>query len=138
MAVVPFSVHELDELRLPLAVRRRVRRLTRSGRAGVVLGAIMTPGRRRPTSLDPTVSLRGNGIRLELSNQHSRRSVARGLAAGGHGLTLRAWRATSESFFEYGIELADGDVFVAVARPIQPWTLFGPRRESDEWYLGVV
>jgi len=138
MPEAPLSVFELADVRLPWSVRRRVRRLKRRGRAGIVLAAVMASGRRRMSSLDPTVSLSGNSIRLSLSSVYVRRSDEVRCAAGSYQLTLRVARSRLRSSFDYGIELADGDVFVAVCRPIQPWTLFGSNPESDEWYLGVV
>ena len=136
MPEAPFAVHELSELTLPWVVRRRVRRLR--GGTGIVLGAVMSPDGGRSGSFNSTaVSLSGNGIRLSLSSLYNRRTVAARLVAGGYQLTLRAARSRLSSVFEYGIELADGDVFVAVCRPIQRRTLWGANPDSNEWYLGL-
>jgi hypothetical protein len=137
MPAAPFTVHELAELKLPWVVRRRIRRLR--GQSGIVLGALMAPDTSRSVSFSfSTVSLAGNGFRLSLASSSNRRTVARRLAAGSYTLTLRADRSRLSSVFEYGVELADGDVFVAVGRPIQRWTVFGRNPEANEWYLGFA
>ncbi|MFI9381135.1 hypothetical protein [Kutzneria sp. NPDC052558] len=137
MPAAPFSVWELSELKLPWVVRRRVRRLR--GHAGIVLGAVTAPDSTRSGSFNSTaVSLSGNGIRLSLSTLNSHRAVAARLPAGPYRLAMEAARSPSSSLFEYGIELADGDVFVAVCRPIQRRTLFGANPESNDWHLGFA
>ncbi len=137
MPAAPFTVHELSELKLPWVVRRRIRRLR--GQSGIVLAALMAPDTSRSFSFSfSTVSLEGNGFRLSLSSDHNRRTTSARLAAGRYELTLRADRSRMSSVFEYGVELADGDVFVAVGRPIQRWTVFGQNPESNEWYLGFA
>jgi len=77
--------------------------------------------------------LSANGIRLSLSTLHSRRTAV-AEAAG----RLRAARSRLSSVFEYGIELADSDVFVAVGQSIQRRTLFGANPEPNDWYTGFV
>lgn len=139
-AEAPFTVHELSDLKLPWSVRRRVRRLKRRGRTGFLLGAILASGGggRGPRRPPQDVTVQGDNHRLSLSNQDSRRTVWTQLPAGGHQLTFRSTRPGSASVFDYGVELADGDIFVAVCQPIQPWTLFGANPDSDDWYIGVV
>ena len=139
MAEAPLSVFDLADLRLPWSVRRRVRVLKRRGRTGLIAHAILTPrggrGRRPP---GPDITVHEGNIRLSLSNADNHRPKWTQLPVGSHELTFRATRSGASSVLRYGIELAGGDIFVAVCRPIQPWTLFGANPESDEWYLGVV
>jgi hypothetical protein len=132
------SEHALSEIKLPWRAARKVRRARRQGRTGLVAHAIIRTPSRSMSSLKGSVSIYEGDRKLCHVSTHSRRPKWVELRPGSHVLTFDAVRDKGFSRMEKEFTLAPGDVLVALAWPIQPWTIFGASPSTDRWYLGVV
>lgn len=135
-----YSVHPVDEIRIPRFVRWRLRRARRGGRTGLLLhGVIRTPPRSM-SRRQPVVSVWEGGRDLCMVSSHSKFPKWVELPRGRHVLRFTATRGmrSSDSEFSREVEIGPGQVLLAICEPIQPWTIFRASPSTDRWYIGMV
>ncbi|MEU4254046.1 hypothetical protein AB0F15_42300 [Amycolatopsis sp. NPDC026612] len=138
MGRAEYSVHPLGDISPSWRVKRKIRKMRRAGRTGVVVHAIIRTPSQGMTFKDNSVWVsRGSDNSARVSS-HSRRPKWLPLPPGRHSLEFHAARITSSSDFERSFALERGQILVAICFPIQPWTIFGKSPSTDRWYLGTV
>jgi hypothetical protein len=134
----PYTVDPLSQLKISWLLRQRLHRVRGRQLTGLLMQGIIRTPSRSMSSKHPAVSIREGDIGLGMVTLSLQIPKWVPLAPGEHKLTFDAFRPTSSSSFTRTIDLADGDVLVAVCEPIQPWTIFGKSPSVDHWYLDVV
>ncbi|MDV9173698.1 hypothetical protein R6V09_26800 [Streptomyces sp. W16] len=131
----------LDEVRrLPSRARKRLRRVRRSGRTGVLLIAEISEPVRSFTDRAGVVSIRENGLEICFRDRFVKAPEFVELAPGLHDLEFmvsRPW-ANRISWFRRAVELRAGDVLVALCDPVQPHTFYRKSPSADSWFVGIL
>ena len=131
-------MHPLGDINPSWRVRRKIRKMRRAGRTGVVVHAIIRTPSQGMTFKGNSVWVSRNRDNSARVSSQSRRPKWLALPRGRHLLGFHTARITSSSDFERSFTLEQGQILVAIRFPIQPWTIFGKSPSTDRWYLGVV
>lgn len=137
MAESEHSVHSLDEIKLPWRVRRRLPKLQRAGRSGVLVHGIIKNSSHGITKLNNLIWVSDNKTYSSRVSARSRHPKWFEVQPGTHFLKFHAVRSRTFSELHQEFTLKQGQILVAICWPIQPWTIFGKSPETDRWYLGV-
>ncbi|WP_174479420.1 hypothetical protein [Streptomyces hokutonensis] len=131
----------LDEVRrMPWRARRRLRRIRKRGRTGVLLIAEIREPVRSFTDRAGVVSVRENGLEICFRTRSAKAPKFAELAPGLHDLEFRVSRprASGTSSFRRAVALREGDVLVALCDPVQPNTFYRKSRTADSWFVGIL
>lgn len=133
----PYSVHDLADVKLSFATRRKLRRAQRKGRTGLILQGIIRTGVRSFAWQQPAVGIDEGGKQLCVVGAQIIGPKWVALSPGQHRLRFIATRPAGASVFERDVILKSGQVLVAVCEPIQPWSPFGRSPKENLWYIGI-
>ena len=116
---VPYVERELSEIPLPWLARVRLRRIRRQRRTGLLLHGVIGTSSRSLSAYAPlVVVLEGREVLCACSKTSKLpKWVPR--QPGTHEFEFRARNGRSHSTFSRSFELSDGDILVAICRPIQ-------------------
>lgn len=134
-----YVVGSLDATRLPRLGRIRLRWARNHRRTGVLLCAVIRTPVRSVSRRAPIVALTEGADRLCLCGQGSKWPKWVPLEPGVHelGFTVARWSG-SGTRFRRCVDLADGEVLVAVCEPVQPPVFYAKGPSDDLWYLGIT
>jgi hypothetical protein len=136
---VPYVVRELSELKkIPWLARVRLRRIRRERRTGLLLHGIINTSSRSMSHYAPVISVREGRERLGWCAPAAKLPKWAARAPGVHELKFYASTDRTHSSFKRSFDLRDGDVLVAICRPIQDKWWFQERQPADIWYLGIL
>lgn len=134
-----YTVGALDSGRLPRLGRIWLHWIRRRQRTGVLLCAIIRTPARSMARTAPVVALREGADRLCASGRSSKGPKWVPLEPGVHDLRLSAVRPDgSGTSFRRCVNLAPGEVLVAVCEPVQPPVFYAKSPTADRWHLGVT
>lgn len=118
--------------------RRRLRRIKKAGKAGVLLVAEIREPVRSLTFKAGVVSVRKGPVELCFASSVSRRPKFVELAPGLHSLDFRVlrMRGSRSSSITEAVELRAGDVIVVLCDPVQANVFYRRSPELDTWVVG--
>ncbi|MFJ3277595.1 hypothetical protein [Streptomyces halstedii] len=122
-------------------MRLRLRWLRRRRKTGVLLHWIMRTGYRAVTLKWSIVSVELGGTTLgSLGSPQFCDSRFIGLPPGSHDLGLRVIRGRRSrgTYCEQTVDLAPGDIFLALCEPVQPDVFYRKSPVEDTWQLRLV
>ena len=137
----PLSVATLDEVkRIPWRARKRLRRVQKDGKTGVLLIAEIREPIRSFTDKAGVVSIRENGLEICFRDRFVKAPKFVELTPGLHDIEFMVSRlkASRISSFRRAVELREGDVLVAWCDPVQPNTFYRKSRTADSWFVGIL
>ena len=136
---VPYVVRELDELKkLPWLARVRLRRIRRERRTGLLLHGIINTPARSMSHYAPVVGVHEGRERLAWCAATAKLPKWAARPPGVHEFKFHASTDRTRSTFTRSFDLGDGDVLVAICKPIQDKWWFQQRQPADIWYLGIL
>ena len=104
----------------------------------LLCAVIRTPARSMSPKA-PVVALREGADRLCVSGHLSKSPKWVPLEPGVHELRFSATRGSgSGTYFRLSVNLAPGEVLVAVCEPVQPSVFYAKSPSDDLWFLGIT
>jgi len=133
-----YNVSDLSSVSLPLSVRLRLRAIRRNPQAGLLLYGQMRTAARSMSASRTVISIHEGPRRLCLCSPAYRLPKWEPLQAGTRELTFQAARRKTRSSFTRSISLQEGEVLVAICKPIETHLPSMNRQLADQWYLGTI
>jgi hypothetical protein len=136
---VPYVVRELGEMKkMPWLARLRLRRIRRERRTGLLLQGIINTSSRSWSHYAPIVGVYDGRDPLCHCSKTSKFPKWVPRPPGAQELKFSAFTDRTHSAFSRSFDLGDGDVLVAICRPVQDKWWFQQRQPADIWYLGIL
>ncbi|MYX73114.1 hypothetical protein [Streptomyces sp. SID3915] len=130
-----------ENARIPRSVGLRLRWLKRRRRTGVLFHCTRRTTYRSATWKWSIVSVELGGRTLcSLDDTHVRHSRFTGVPPGTHVLGFRVIRGRRSrgTYFEQKVDLAAGDVFLALCEPAQPDVFYRKSPSEDTWRYRLI